>query len=74
MVVVSQTSVFLDRRTGVTNIPMSNSGYTVSRRVFEKKGIWSLETIKMGAKVTANGYSSAAAGGGLTEVDKTQTP
>jgi hypothetical protein len=73
MVTVTQVSIFLDKRTGVKDIPVTNSGYTVTRKVFMNAAkVWALETIKMGAKTTANGFTSNAGAGG--PVDKTQTP
>ncbi len=73
MVTVTQVSIFLDKRTGVKDIPVTNSGYTVTRKVFlNADKVWALETIKMAAKTTANGFTSNAGAGG--PVDKTQTP
>lgn len=71
MVVISQVSIFKDTRTGSKNIPVTNSGYTVTRRIFSMAdGTWILQTMKAGANVTANGYASNAGAGG--PVDRTQ--
>jgi hypothetical protein len=71
MVTENQTSIFLDARTGARNIPVSRSGYTVTRKAFKNSAHrWALQTIKKGATATANGYESAAGAGG--PIDKTQ--
>ena len=60
--IAQQTSIFRDRRTGVNDIPMRNTGYTVTRTVFFESptGIFRMTTEKVGAATTANGFASGA--------------
>ena len=64
--VAAQTSMFKDKRTGATDIPMTNSGYTLTRTVlnFGAGSGWWLQTTKAGAATTAKGITSAAGAGG----------
>lgn len=68
--VAQQTCMFKDKRSGATDIPMTNSGYTLTRDVTEPTaGKIKIQTIKVGAATTANGVTSAA---GVGNIDKTQ--
>ena len=61
--VLDQTHIFRDKRTGVNNIPIPQSGYNINRNVFATPAPgmgFSLKTSKGGAATTANGYSSTA--------------
>jgi hypothetical protein len=63
----NQTEMFLDRRTGVTDIPMRNSGFRILRIVvFAGAGGRIITTSKAGAAVTAKGVASAAGAGSFT--------
>ncbi|HEX6393014.1 MAG TPA: hypothetical protein VFZ97_06200 [Acidimicrobiales bacterium] len=69
--VVNQTCKFRDKRSISTDIPMTNSGYTVTRTVIAKAGGgFQITTTKQGANVTANGTTSNAGAttpaGGIT--------
>ena len=57
-----QTCEFRDARTGSVDIPMANSGYTITRTVFfdATARVWKITTSKVGAATTANGVSSQA--------------
>jgi hypothetical protein len=63
--VVAQVSIFVDQRTGAVNIPVTNSGYFITRQVSRgsAKRPWGLLTGKSGGKTSANGYASDAGGG-----------
>ena len=66
----TQTCMFKDKRAGSTDIPMTNSGYTLVRDVRAKdSGGFEIQTTKNGAAVTANGVASGAGAG---SIDKTQ--
>jgi hypothetical protein len=68
--VAQQTCMFKDKRSGATDIPMTKSGYTLTRDVRTKSpGKLEIQTTKVGAKTTANGVSSDAGAG---SIDKTQ--
>jgi hypothetical protein len=58
--VLNQTHEFLDRRTGVRDIPMTKSGYKITHAVYMDQGKWVLTTSKYGADTTANGIDSKA--------------
>ena len=62
---LSQTHIFLDLRTGVKDIPITNSGYYILRDITQNSQTNTLQftTSKMGASTTANGYSSQAGAG-----------
>jgi hypothetical protein len=64
--VASQTEMFLDRRTGVIDIPMRNSGFAISRLVVHLPDIRMITTSKVGAAGTAKGVASAAGAGSFT--------
>ncbi|MFL6211724.1 MAG: hypothetical protein ACJ74W_22950 [Pyrinomonadaceae bacterium] len=59
---VSQTNIFRDRRTGVVDIPMTNSGYFIDRNAFidAVTSVLRFMTSKIGAATTANGFASGA--------------
>ncbi|WP_394829205.1 hypothetical protein [Pendulispora albinea] len=71
MRVANQTEMFLDNRTGVRDIPMRNSGFTIGRVVLPiptATGVrMHITTTKAGAAVTANGIASAAGAGRESE-------
>ena len=71
-----QVNIFRDLRTGSTNIPMTNSGYIITQRIFKDPANmkFTLETIKKGADTTANGFSSKAGVTAPNPIDKTQVP
>jgi len=69
---IDQTHMFLDRRTGVIDIPVTNSGYIINRNAVQGTGIVTFTTSKGGAAVTANGVPSAA-GQPTTPISRTQT-
>ncbi|HSE19278.1 MAG TPA: hypothetical protein VLB46_19610 [Pyrinomonadaceae bacterium] len=69
---LDQTSKFLDRRTGVTDIPMTNTGYNIDRDAVQGTGMVTFTTSKGGAAVTANGIASGA-GQPITPISRTQT-
>ncbi|GAA3010560.1 hypothetical protein LV75_006704 [Actinokineospora diospyrosa] len=57
----SQVSTFNEKRTGATDVPMTNSGMEVVRDVRPKSGgTLEIETSKHGAATAARGFSSAA--------------
>lgn len=59
--VVNQTCKFRDKRSNSNDIPMTNSGYTITRTVTMKAGGgFQITTSKVGAGVTANGITSNA--------------
>jgi hypothetical protein len=65
--IASQTFIFDDQRTGVTNIPCPNSGFIITRTaVLNANGSVTFTTEKQGAATTANGYSSGAGSGGAS--------
>jgi hypothetical protein len=68
--VAQQTCMFKDKRSGSTDIPMTRSGYTLTRDVREKgtTGKFELQTTKVGAKTTANGVSSDAGAGSIDKL------
>jgi hypothetical protein len=57
---VYQTSAFRDARTGVTGIPMANSGYSITRNVYVSGTTFRMTTTKTGKAVTARGVASGA--------------
>ncbi len=60
----NQVYIFSSLRLGVTNIPVPNSGYQIIRNLDQASdGTWHITVSKVGAMVTANGFTSAA---GLT--------
>jgi len=68
--VAEQTCMFKDKRAGSTDIPMTNSGYTLVRDVRAKDaGGFEFQLTKNGAATTANGIASQA---GVGSIDKTQ--
>ncbi len=69
---LDQTSKFRDRRTGVTDIPMTNTGYNIDRDAVSGTGVVTFTTSKGGAAVTANGVASGA-GQPITPISRTQT-
>jgi len=58
----AQTNIFEDFRTGTLGIPMTNSGYTITRHIFlnSASNVWQITTTKVGAATSANGYASGA--------------
>lgn len=59
-----QTKKFLDNRTGVVDVPMNSSGFTITRTVAaDAAGALFITTAKVGAAVTANGITSGAGSG-----------
>jgi hypothetical protein len=62
---LSQTHTFLDLRTGVKDIPITNSGYHILRDIAPNPQTNALQwtTSKVGAATTANGYTSQAGAG-----------
>jgi hypothetical protein len=68
-IVANQTFKFKDKRTGVKDIPATNSGFTITRDLFMMNGKLMLTTTKEGADVTAKGIASKA---GTGSVSKTQ--
>lgn len=64
-IVLRQTSQFNDRRSGSTNIPMKNSGYSIRHVAFRLpvSGTLMFMSSKVGAAVTANGVASGAGAG-----------
>ncbi len=57
----SQVHIFQDFRTGANNIPMANSGFTITQQItVDGSGTFHLTTSKAGAVATANGYTSTA--------------
>jgi molybdopterin converting factor small subunit len=73
--VQNQVFVFRDRRTGAVDIPMTGSGFQITRNIAldQKTGKWTLRTAKVGANVTANGFSSSAGTTNPAPVDESQT-
>jgi len=71
---ISQTHTLRDRRMGVVDIPIPNSGYSITRTVFESpagSGTFRMRTTKAPAAATANGHSAAAGlatGGAMTGI------
>jgi len=60
-ITAKQASVFTDLRTGSSNVPMSNSGYIITRKnVPTNNGKYKITTSKQGADVTANGITTHA--------------
>jgi hypothetical protein len=57
---VFQTHIFLDLRTGAYDIPVSNSGYVLARKVSQLGTGWIITTTEVGAATTANSYGSSA--------------
>ncbi len=73
-VITNQTCMFKDKRTGALDIPMTNSGFMITRvntpPTIPILGSFTITTSKFGAAATAKGISSAA---GTCSVTKTQT-
>lgn len=68
--IVTQTSEFNDHRSNSLNIPMTDSGYTITRVVIAKPGGgFQLTTTKVGAAVTANGVTSGAGSGSISRTE-----
>jgi PKD domain/Glucodextranase, domain B/IPT/TIG domain len=65
---LSQTHTFKDARTGVTDIPIKNSGYHINRTITQDPttGVLSITTAKTGASTSANGFASGAGAGGAS--------
>lgn len=64
-----QTSIYLDRRTGVRDIPMTRSGYLIRRNVVaggSGPGGHVFTITKAGGAATANGFASTAGAGAAT--------
>ncbi|MBN9385059.1 MAG: DUF4157 domain-containing protein [Chitinophagaceae bacterium] len=62
--IANQVFVFKCERTGVTDIPATNSGLLITRQVTSGgPGVFKYDISKVGTAVTANGFSSAAASG-----------
>ncbi len=64
-----QASMFLDRRTGAMDIPMTNSGYAINFNITQRRGnpgSFIFELTKRGAAVTALGVTSAAGHGRIS--------
>jgi peptidoglycan hydrolase-like protein with peptidoglycan-binding domain len=62
--IANQTCKFKDNRSGAVDIPMTNSGYLLTRTVTQKAPSKLEHTMfKFGANVTANGITSAAGSG-----------
>jgi hypothetical protein len=70
--VAEQVFIFNDRRTGATNIPVTRSGYRLTREVGQLslvgQYVREFGITKAGTATTANGYSSAAGAGTVTRV------
>ena len=68
--VATQTCMFKDKRAGSTDIPMTNSGYSlIARRPREAAAGFEIQTTKNGAAVDRDGVASGAGAG---SIDKTQ--
>ena len=75
-ITLNQTSQFNDKRSGSSNIPMTNSGYRILHRAFRPlivlpivgpvPGPLMFLTSKTGMAVTANGVASTAGAGSVT--------
>jgi hypothetical protein len=66
-----QTEMFRDNRTGVTDIPMRNSGFIIGRVVTSSPQpsappLLQITTSKRGSAVTANGITSSAGSGNIS--------
>jgi hypothetical protein len=63
--VTNQVFVFKCERTGVTDIPATNSGFVLTREVSAgaAAGSFNFDISKVGTATTANGFSSGAASG-----------
>jgi len=61
--VAQQTCMFRDKRTGVTDIPMRNSGYLLDRRCIKVGPGFRFLIKKIGTATTANGVPSGAGAG-----------
>ena len=57
-----QTEKFRDEVTGSVDLPIANSGYIITHRVFQDPadGIWKITTTKRGTVTSVNGIASAA--------------
>ena len=70
-IIAEQTSIFKDKRTGATNIPVTNSGYRLLRNVTQRSpGNLMITTTKQGSATTANGYESGVAAGMISSKQK----
>ena len=70
-IVAEQVFIYKCARTGDNDIPVSNSGFRLTRRVFENppaSGTWDLRMSKVGTATTANGFASAAGAGSVTKI------
>jgi hypothetical protein len=66
--VAAQVCQFKDNRSGSSDIPMTKSGYKVTRRnALKSAGKFALTTSKVGSAATAKGVSSAAGSGSITK-------
>ncbi len=63
--IAQQTSMFRDKRTGATDIPMRDSGYEIDRRCTAAGPGFRLKTTKVGKATTANGVPSGAGAGSI---------
>lgn len=62
--IAKQVFIFKCDRTGVTDIPATNSGLLISRVITDAGGgVFNFDISKVGQGVTANGFTSAAASG-----------
>ncbi len=62
--IAKQVFIFKCDRTGVTDIPATNSGLLISRVITDAGGgVFNYDISKVGQGVTANGFTSAAASG-----------
>jgi hypothetical protein len=67
--VIGQTHTLRDRRMGVVDIAIPQSGYSITRTVAATGGVFRMTTTKAPAAATANGFSAAAGlstGGAMT--------
>ena len=72
--VAEQVFIFNDRRTGATNIPVTRSGYRLTREVGQLsllgQYVRDFGITKAGTATTANGYHSAAGAGSVTRIQR----
>lgn len=76
--VKSQVSIFNDRRTGATDVPMTNSGYSIGRFILPVPGSgflglfqdFNITTMKFGSNETAQGVTSAAGRGSVSRTQR----
>jgi len=66
-ILAEQTFIFIDNRTGATDIPARNSGFRLTREVAAPSpGTLTITTTKAGTATSANGFASAAGSGTVT--------